>query len=126
MKLLAGLSLFFVLTLAQAELYKWIDDKGRTRYGEEPPAGVPAIRLGEELDPETVRRQAEMREALERKARVAKVREQQCEKLREELATTESVRLYRIDERGEKVYFSDAERRSHAMKVRSLIEEHCR
>jgi len=125
MKLLAGLSLFFVLTLAQAELYKWIDDKGRTRYGEEPPAGVPAIKLGEELDPETVRRQAELREALERKARVAKVREQQCEKLREELATTESVRLFRFDG-GEKVYLSDAERRSHATKVRALIAEHCR
>ena len=115
----------WVATAAHAELYKWIDDKGRTRYGEEPPAGVPAIRLGEELDPETVRRQAEMREALERKARAAKVREQQCEKLREELATTESVRLFRFDG-GEKVYLSDAERRSHATKVRALIAEHCR
>ena len=125
MRLLAGLILLVLTTLAQAELYKWIDDKGRTRYGEEPPAGVPAIRRGEELDPETVRRQAELREALERKARVAKVREQQCEKLREELATTESVRLFRFDG-GEKVYLSDAERSSHATKVRALIAEHCR
>ena len=117
--------LLCLMSSAHAELYKWIDDKGRTRYGENPPAGVPAIRLGEELDPETVRRQAELREALERKARAAKVREQQCEKLREELATTETVRLFRF-EGGEKVYLSDAERRSHATKVRALIDEHCR
>jgi hypothetical protein len=125
MRLFVGFCLFFLGTLAQAELYKWIDDKGRTRYGEKPPAGVPAVKLGEELDPETVRRQAEMREALERKARAAQVREQQCEKLREELATTESTRLFRFDG-GEKVYLSDAERRAHATKVRALIDEHCR
>ena len=125
MKLLLIPILFCLVSSAHAELYKWIDDKGRTRYGETPPAGVPAIKLGEELDPETLRRQAELREALERKARAARVREQQCEQLREELATTESVRLFRFDG-AEKVYLSEAERRSHATKVRSLIAEHCR
>ena len=125
MKLLFIAFLFCLVSPAHAELYKWFDDQGRTRYGEKPPAGVPAIKLGEDLDPETLRRQAEMREALERKARAARVREQQCEKLREELMTTESVRLFRFDG-GEKVYLSDAERLAHATKVRSLIAEHCR
>jgi hypothetical protein len=41
----------FVLALAmaggaQAQNYKWIDKDGRTRYGDTPPAGVKATRLG--------------------------------------------------------------------------------
>lgn len=124
---------------AHAQIYKWYDEKGRARYGERPPAGVSARLLAppapgaqekrgpslDEQEAEFRRRQIEKREAEERHAAAAKVRARQCESLREELSYSESLRLFRY-ERGEKVYFSDAERKAHAGKVRGLITQHCR
>lgn len=134
------LCLFLLLTLpAQAQIYKWIDEKGRARYGEKPPPGVNARLLAPPAGPSSAprrqgideqeadfrRRQIEKREAEERHARAARIKEKQCENLREELSYSEQLRLFRWD-RGEKVYFSDAERKAHADKVRALIAEHCR
>jgi hypothetical protein len=126
-------ALFLALLLAafsvHSQIYKWIDDQGRFRYGAKPPPGVEARLLGDERqgaeeEEAERRRQLEKREQAERHARAAKVRAQQCEQLREELGHTEQLRLYRWD-RGEKVYMSDAERKAHAEKVRALIAQHC-
>jgi hypothetical protein len=136
---------FFVLLFllvaaaAQAQIYKWIDEKGRARYGEKPPPGVaarllappagpgsaPPRRSVDEQEADFRRRQIEKRDEQERHAQAAKVRAQQCERLRDELSYSEQLRLFRWD-RGEKVYFSDAERKAHADKVRALIAQHCR
>lgn len=135
----AGVMLVLVASCAQAQIYKWFDDKGRARYGEHPPPGVSAKALAPppagaaraprpdlaEQDADFKRRRIEAREAEEREARVAKVREQQCEQLRAELTYSEQLQLFRWD-RGEKVYLSEAERKTHAAKVRALIAEHCR
>jgi len=114
--------------LAQAQLYKWIDEQGRFRYGEKPPPGVEARPLGRELSAAEEEaeqlRQREKREAAERHARAARVRAQQCEQLRAELGYTEKLEIYRWD-RGEKVYMTPAERKAHAEKVRALIAQHC-
>jgi hypothetical protein len=131
---------FFMLSpAAGAQIYKWIDEKGRARYGEKPPPGVEARLLAppagasadrprqsvDEQEAEFRRRQIQKREEEERHAQAARVRAQQCERLRDELSYAEQLRLYRWD-RGEKVYFSDAERKAHADKVRALIVQHCR
>ncbi|MGQ0546200.1 MAG: DUF4124 domain-containing protein [Betaproteobacteria bacterium] len=123
-------SMLFLMALSgHAQIYKWVDDQGRFRYGEKPPPGVEARLLGGEQSIEEQqaeqRRQVLKREEAERHARAAKVRSQQCEKLRDELAYAEQLQLYRW-EQGEKVYFSGAERKAHADKVRSLIAQHCR
>jgi hypothetical protein len=115
--------------LAEGQIYKWIDDQGRFRYGAKPPAGVEARLLGDESrsaeEEEAERlRQREKREQAERHARAAKVRAQQCELLRAELGYAEQLQLYRWD-RGEKVYMSEGERKAHAEKVRALIAQHC-
>ena len=124
---------------ADAQIYKWIDEKGRARYGEKPPPGANARLLAPPTGPATAaprqsvdeqdadfrRRQIQKQEEEERHAQAAKVRAQQCERLRDELSYSEQLRLFRWD-RGEKVYFSDAERKAHADKVRVLIAQHCR
>ncbi len=138
MRLVVALVFLCLAAPAPAQIYKWIDEKGRARYGEKPPPGVearllapptgpasaPSRRSTEEQDAEFRRRQIEKREAEERHAQAAKIRAEQCERLREELSYSESLRLFRWD-RGEKVYFSDAERKAHADKVRALIRQHC-
>ena len=134
-----ALLLLLVAAGAHAQIYKWIDEKGRARYGEKPPPGVAARLLAPPAGPGSVpprqsvdeqeadfrRRQIQKRDEEERHAQAAKVRAQQCGQLRDELSYAEQLRLFRWD-RGEKVYFSDAERKAHADKVRALIAQHCR
>lgn len=132
--------LFFgVPSLGTAQIYKWYDEKGRARYGEKPPPGVSARLLAppsgpsgaakrpsvDEQEAEFRRRQIEKREAEQRHAAAAKIRSQQCDSLRAELSYSENLRLFRYEGK-EKVYFSDAERKAHADKVRALIAQHCR
>ena len=138
-KSIAVALLFLFSPLAGAQIYKWLDEQGRARYGEKPPpgvearllappAGASAARPGQSVDEQEAdfrRRQIEKREQEERHAQAAKVRAQQCERLRDELSYAEQLQLFRWD-RGEKVYFSDAERKAHADKVRALIAQHCR
>ena len=44
MKTLAWLVAFLALC-AHAEVYKWVDEKGRVQYGETPPAGAAATKM---------------------------------------------------------------------------------
>ena len=139
MRFLVVSFLLFAIAPAHAQIYKWIDEKGRARYGEKPPPGANARLLAPPTGPATAaprqsvdeqdadfrRRQIQKQEEEERHAQAAKVRAQQCERLRDELSYSEQLRLFRWD-RGEKVYFSDAERKAHADKVRALIAQHCR
>jgi hypothetical protein len=137
-KLVVLMVLLVLSPFAEAQIYKWIDEQGRARYGEKPPPGVEARLLApppgasadrprqsvDEQEAEFRRRQIQKREEEERHAQAARVRAQQCERLRDELSYTEQLRLFRWD-RGEKVYFSDAERKAHADRVRALIAQHC-
>ena len=140
MRFYVFMALVLVAFPAKGQIYKWYDEHGRARYGEKPPPGVSARLLAPpsggggadakhpslaEQEAEFKRRQIEKREAEERHARAAKIRAQQCESLRAELSYSENLRLFRY-ENGEKVYFSDAERKAHADKVRALIAQHCR
>lgn len=45
-KILLFLALIGFAAAAQAQLYKWLDKDGKTRYGDTPPAGVKATALG--------------------------------------------------------------------------------
>jgi hypothetical protein len=140
MKLLVFMALVLVAFSATGQIYKWYDEHGRARYGEKPPPGVNARLLAPpsggggaakaspsiaEQEADFKRRQIEKREAEERHAQAARIRAKQCESLRAELSYSENLRLFRY-ENGEKVYFSDAERKAHADKVRALIARHCR
>jgi hypothetical protein len=139
MKLLSFLVLVLFASSVGAQIYKWYDEKGRARYGENPPPGVSARLLAppggaasdkrrpsvDEQEAEFRRRQIEKREAEERHAAAAKVRARQCESLRAELSYTANLRLFRY-EGTEKVYLSDGERKAHAEKLRALIGQHCR
>jgi len=125
---------------AQAQIYRWTDEQGRTRYGERPPPGVkarlvaspsqgaaPASPQGRSLDEQEAafrRRQIEQRQAEEQQAAASRNREQHCDSLRQQLVLAEQARLFRV-EKGERVYYSDAEREAHAARLRALIRERC-
>ncbi len=124
----AGLGLSVALLLvplgAQAQLYKCVDEHGKTNYSDQPAAGCKAvdIRPSPPLSG-TVRgspenfavRDAELkRRQLERDAAAAQEREakeRRCAELRREnVVLSSGARISKLNEQGERVYMDDASR----------------
>lgn len=132
---------------ASGQVFKWVDEKGRTHYGEKPPEGAKATEVAKPTPPSdparaagsdnwkqreqemrrqrVERRKAEL-EAGAAESQAAAERARRCRDARVSLDRLENVqRLYRYDDRGERVYFTDAEREPEKARVRREIQEHC-
>ena len=129
---------------ANAQVYKWVDEKGRTHYGEKPPEGTKANEVArptppsdpkkthdpeawkrKELDLRKERIERERREARDG-ARTSAERERRCRQARSAMDRIENVQgLYRLDDKGQRVYFTDAERDEERRKARAAIAENC-
>ena len=130
---------------AQAQqVFKWVDEKGRTHYGERPPEGAKASEVAKPTPPSDPSRAAApddwKRKALEakrdkaerdrgeqeREAQARVQRERRCRNARVALDRLENVQgLYRYNDRGERVYYTDAEREPEKARAKADIREHC-
>ena len=126
MRLVAAALLALALP-AQAQMYKCVDEHGKTNYRDQPAPGCKAVDIRPSpplsgsvqappesfavQDAELKRRQLE-REAAEAKEREAReAHESRCARLRREQAMLASgVRVSSLDARGERVYMDDATR----------------
>jgi Domain of unknown function (DUF4124) len=149
-----SLSLLFVAIVlafalpATAQVYKWVDEKGRTHYGEKPPEGVKAVEMGapppspggntapaaqpdwkqKELESKRQRIEREKKESQDsaRAERRESERAYRCEDGRRRLAMLdEQIRLYDRNEKGEKVYMEDKDRPAALATARRLVAENC-
>jgi hypothetical protein len=120
--------LLLVALPAGAALYKWTDEAGRVVYGDTPPPGVKAERMITNVppaDPSAVRdiaakdaqmkkRQQERTDAdakSQKSEAEAKAKLDRCVQIRGHLAGLRSdAAIYRFNEKGEKVYYDQAER----------------
>jgi len=127
--------------LAYAQIYKWVDEKGRVQYGEKPPPGAKASILRQEAAPASKpqppadvstqeadfrRRQIERRQAEEASAQKEKQRQSQCENAKNRLSSAEHAGRHFRYQAGEKVYVSDAEREAALTRMRQQASEACR
>lgn len=131
---------------AAAELYKWVDEKGVTHYSETPPPDANAKRIelppaAPATKPESPERWKE-RELELRKRRLEKERAEEdekagsersaerrreiCLRARRALDVLEPGRpVYRVNERGERVYIDDAQRAAETDKWRKEADSNC-
>jgi hypothetical protein len=137
--------LWLVLGPATAQVYKWVDENGGTHYGQRPPPGAKAKGVEErlanpgpaagkskptdwqdkELELRGRRAQAEQNEAKKQQEEVAK--RKACNQARDDLARTKSAgRVYKLDDKGERVFQTDAERNASTARQEQLIATHCR
>lgn len=137
--------LWALLVPASAQVYKWVDEKGVTHYGERPPQGKNAREVGErlanpaaqpgtaaqpnwqekELEFRSRRIEAEQAEA-KQKQREAGNR-QACNQARDRLAQMKAARgSYRLNEKGERVYQNEDEHRAAIAQQEQLTAERCR
>ena len=144
--LVSGIVLF-AGSVAASEIYRYVDENGNVHYRDRPTgeagerrlaivsratdAGTVQAQIDARLEREAAReeaREAESREeasAAERRQEAAD-RAAKCQENRSRLQTyTESRRLYREDENGERVYLDGDQREEAEAKVRELIAEYC-
>ncbi len=140
--LTAGLPL--LAAPAAATLYKWTDAGGRVVYSDQPPPGdvksevlgpVPAPtnpNAAKELatkDAELKQRQAQRAEQGTKadKARVDAARKvDMCAQVRGQIRAYESdVPIYRLDDKGERVYVDDAARQKERERLQAVQREQC-
>ncbi len=142
--LLAAAALAAVL--AHAQVFKWVDEKGRTHYGERPPEGVKSSEVARPTPPSEPgrvkepdwkskardvtkeRRERENRESqdADREARTVAERQQRCREARIALDRLQNVqRLYKYDSKGERVYLTDADRDAERVVAGREVVESC-
>ncbi len=137
--------LWALLVPAIAQVYKWVDEKGVTHYGERPPQGKKAKEVeqrlanpgpapGKEGQPGWKEQDLEFRRRrIEAEQTEAKDKQQEssqrraCNQARDQLAQMKSARgLYRLNEAGERVFQGDEERKASIARLEQLISERCR
>jgi hypothetical protein len=132
---------------AQAQVYRWVDEKGNVYYGERPPSGVAARALegkpatptatprapsdysSQEREFQQRRIEREQREALAERERQQAMRlKTQCDNARLELELLrETPRVITgVDEKGERQYLTDAQRDQAIKRYEAVIAERCR
>ena len=120
--------LFFVSSVSIAGVYKWVDEEGRTHYGEKPPVenaskleikdtpnaddsfkqqSIDQQKLLEIYEEERILKKEEKLKAEKEKEE----RKKQCQYLASELSDLKQggVAFYDLDEKGERKYYSEAE-----------------
>ncbi len=138
--------LFLSLPIAQAEIYKWVDDNGQVHYSEQAPDSKRSskeihIRHAPQaplVSPEQRRQQRDnLLRAFDEERQLrneAKAKKEQdearsrknCIWARDKLKNYERATvLYNLDEQGERVYLSDAQRSRSEAKLKSQVEKWC-
>lgn len=140
--LLAGM---LAMVPAQAQVFKWVDEKGRVQYGEKPPDGVKATELKspgpspsvrpespeswKEKDLEFQRRRVEREEQLRKEAaardRSSVADRNECARARRLLEALETSVVYSRNQKGERVYLEDSERPAKVEEAKKRVEQSC-
>ena len=137
--------LWTLVVPAVGQVYKWVDEKGVTHYGERPPQGKKSQEVEQRLaspgstpekaaqpgwkeqDLEFRKRRIEAEQAETKNKQREASQRQTCNQARDQLVQMKSARrLYRLDDKGERVYQSDDERSASVARLEQLVSEHCR
>ena len=134
-----------VALCANAQVYEWKDETGKTHYSDKPPTRTaPARKIGDSgagattpaAQPTSAERELDFRKRQkDAQDKAEKDRQQQtaarekadaCEAGRRQLELLESgERIVQRDANGERVYLDDAQRQQETEKTRRLIQSAC-
>ena len=122
-KVLINISILLALAIgaqANAEIYRWVDEKGVTHYGDRPSADAEPVRIrhGKAVGP-TDEEKAET-------AELAALREDQCEMAKERFEEyNSSARLVEKDDFGKERELSSEEKLAAIAKAQSDVKAYC-
>ncbi|MGE5616300.1 MAG: DUF4124 domain-containing protein [Bacillota bacterium] len=128
---------------AQAQIYKWVDEKGVTHYGEAPPQDRKATKVDVPSNPPDLKpppaqdwskkeiefRKRQLDRDTKEKADVQQQerRERECSQARADLAfQSQPGRHYRMNDKGEKIFKTDDQQAEVVEAAKKRVEEYCR
>jgi hypothetical protein len=133
---------------AHAQVYKWVDEKGVTQYGQKPPADnkVQKMKLPDapppaargaapakdpmatvrDQDTEFKRRQIARQEAEAKAYQEAAARNQWCHETRDDLERKRHARIYDLNDKGERVFINDAARDTYLAGIEASYKQNCK
>jgi hypothetical protein len=141
-------SIFFLLMLSisttQAEVYRWLDENGKIQFSDRPSnnrsekvtlnternsysgGGILERQrdLLDEYRADSLRQERKDRQAAIQKAREKKL-QQRCIRAKDRLKNYAGSSLYRLDQDGDRIYYSEEERSMAIDKFKQLIQENC-
>ena len=128
MRTLACLAALLALC-AHAEVYKWVDEKGQTQYGETPPAGAASTRVKVPAPGSTdapAEKPAEKPKEPGTKSPTTDERKTRCEFERKQQALLDAPDpiIYK-DAKGETVALDEAKRAAAKERVRDNVKNYC-
>ncbi len=128
--------------LASAQLYKWVDKDGKVSYSDQPPPAAASKQIKVETGgsgpaPSAVARDKELQKGRQEAAdaqkkkddaeRVAKQREEECEKSRSYLKGLENGgRFVTFDDKGNRTFLEADQIEAEKTKARKNVEEACK
>jgi hypothetical protein len=134
-------ALLLSASAAFGQVYRWVDEKGVTHYGAQPPQGVNAREVEDKLanpstaapprqdwqekDREFRQRQIQSGAAQAKKAQDAERRQAMCNDQRDLLARLQQSRTYRLNEKGERVFQDDNERDAAIARQEKIVAQYC-
>lgn len=147
-KLSLGMFLILISHLSYAEVYKWVDENGQTRFSDKPPiqnkfetlnmpSSPPPNTTPESSDSERLEKQKKLLQAFdEERETKAKSRQQfaiqkqemtqQCTHARNRLEYISTGAIYHGDGKGGRVYYSEEERTAKQKELQLFIQRNCR
>lgn len=129
--------------LAQGEVYRWVDEQGQVHYGDvpqdsqayqlrtlpqtqAPPTETQRMEKTRRLLRAYEAERQQQREAQRKQQEQQAKRKRDCIRARDGLrAYKESGNIYRLDEAGQRVYFSEPERQALLQRYRKAVSDHC-
>ena len=134
-----------VALVANAQVYEWKDDKGKTHYSDKPPStAAPARKLADpapgaasqpaqsstadrELDYRKRQKDAQEKAEKDRQQQTAaKEKNDACEAARRQLELLDSgERIVQRDANGERFYLDDAQRQQETTRTRQMMQSAC-
>lgn len=132
-------------SFSYAEIYKWVDENGKTQFGDKPPQSRDFKTLDDtptppRNEPSTVQdataikqRTQKLLDAMdaERQAKQARkseeptAKQKECQRAKEYERKIHRGGIYNLDKDGNRVYLSEAERPKEIARINQLIKQHC-
>ncbi len=142
---IALLSLVLAPLCAAGEMYKWVDEKGTTHYSESPPpegqggkvdvkpaagtAVAPATdwkQKEQDARKDRIQKEQQERQQKSQSENQAAIRLNQCRESQRQLSIVEMERpVYHLNEKGEKVYLEDSDRRREIDRWKTNVRKYC-
>ncbi len=144
-RILFGVAVFLAISAADAQIYQWKDDNGKTVISDKPPSGpvkeqrkietesTGGIATGQKTiadrDLDFRKRQKEAQDNAEKAKKqqtAAADKAENCANARRQLTTLESgERISMRDDKGERYYLDDAQRQQEIVRTRQIVAQSC-